>query len=377
MDAPEEFRIRLALPDLTAEDRAAADAVWASGWLVQGAQVAAFESALSATLANRAVAVVSSGTAALHLSILALDLPPGSRIAVSALSWPASANAIVASGHQPVFVDCSPQDGNMDPLALQTVLATTSVQAVLLVHAFGAMADASTIEQLCETAGIPLVEDAACALGARRDGRAAGTFGVLAAFSFHPRKSITTGEGGAVAASNPGLMRRVRALRNHGLDPAGSSPEFILPGLNYRMTEAQAALGTSQMRRFDAILSARRRVAALYAEHVRSPGIRLPCPPPASQPAWQSHVVQLDEADHRDVVIASLRRQGIECGIGTYNQPMTRWYRETGGHRPEDHPGSHRFSTHALSLPMHPRLTETDVRAIAAALGAALEAPNA
>jgi len=251
--------IRLTIPSIEEDDLQVAREALASGFLVQGARVAEFEKSIALYVGVKHVVAVSSCTAALHLSLLALDVRAGDLVLVTTYSWPATANVIELCGAQPVFVDIQPDTFNMDPglLAgtLGKLMATAEtarrVKAILPVHTFGQMSDITAIIEVAGKYGIPVIEDAACALGAKWEGRNAGSWGVMGCFSFHPRKAITTGEGGAITTNDDGLARKLRALRNHGLDPEASSSDFIMPGFNYRMTEFQAAFGTSQMKKLD------------------------------------------------------------------------------------------------------------------------------
>jgi perosamine synthetase len=243
--------IRLTIPSIEEEDLQAVEDVLKTGFLVQGENVAGFEKSLAEYLkADHAIAV-SNGTAALHLSLLSLDVGPGDIVLVTAYSFTATANVIELCGAEPVFVDIQPDTFNMDPDCLRAELnrlmalkeTRKRVKAILPVHAFGLMADMGRILAEAGKYGLPVIEDAACALGACLEDKPAGTWGTLGCFSFHPRKAITTGEGGVINTNDPILAKKLRALRNHGLDPDSPTPDFILPGLNYRMTEFQAALG--------------------------------------------------------------------------------------------------------------------------------------
>ncbi|HEX8686992.1 MAG TPA: DegT/DnrJ/EryC1/StrS aminotransferase family protein, partial [Pyrinomonadaceae bacterium] len=256
--------IRLAVPSIGEEDLAAVREALASGYLVQGARVAAFEEAVAVYVGARHAVAVSNCTSALLLALMALGVGPGDRVGVTTYSWPATANVIALCGAEPVFVEIDAATYNMDPGRLEEALACHELKAVLPVHAFGLLADMPAIMGLADRYGLAVVEDAACALGAAADGRQAGAWGALGCFSFHPRKAVTTGEGGVVTTDDDAAARRLRALRNHGLDPAAPGPDFILPGFNNRMTEMQGALGLTQMTKLDRIVAARRRAAARY-----------------------------------------------------------------------------------------------------------------
>lgn len=350
--------IPLAAPLIEADDLDAVSAALSSGMLVQGPRVAAFESALSDVTHTRYVVAVSSGTAALHLAMMALDIGPGSRVAVPAYSWPATANVVAACGAHPVFVDIESQTWAMSPEHLARIVAEAPVDVILPVHAFGQVGPMS--ELVAAAGNADMVEDAACALAAARDGRRAGSFGRLGCFSFHPRKAITTCEGGAVATSDEGIVRRLRALRNHGQDPESDTPDFVLPGLNYRLTEVQAALGCSQLGKLDRILADRRQRAATYDMLLSGSDVLAPEVAMGGEPVYQSYVVLLPPGSDRAGVITSLRADGIEAQIGTWHIPLVRYYRERYGYSRGDFPVTDDVFARSLSLPMPPALTVSE-----------------
>ena len=248
----------------------------ASGYLVQGPRVAEFEAAVADFVGTKHAVAVSNCTAALLLALMALEIGPGDRVAVTTYSWPATANVIALCGAEPVFVEIEPGTFNMDPDALADVLASTKVKAILPVHTFGGMADMSRLVGVAAKYDVPVIEDAACALGAELEGKRAGTWGVMGCFSFHPRKAITTGEGGVITTDDASLARKLRILRNHGQDPDAPVPDFIAPGHNMRLTEFQAALGATQMRKVQRIIDSRCAQAARYDELLNGSGLVAP-----------------------------------------------------------------------------------------------------
>jgi dTDP-4-amino-4,6-dideoxygalactose transaminase len=362
--------IRLTIPSIEEDDLQAVRDVVASGWLVQGPRVAAFEQAVADYVGTEHAVAVSNGTAALHLALLALDTRPGDLVVVTAYSFIATANVIELCGAQPVFVDIRPDTFNMDPDCLEEVLerlmgsAETArrVKAILPVHTFGQLADMPAIMERADRYGLPVIEDAACALGATLHGRQAGTWGVMGCFSFHPRKAITTGEGGMVVTDDDELARVLRTLRNHGQDPKAETTDFIVPGFNYRLTEFQAALGLTQMGKLDAIVVARRRLAAHYDQLLRRTKVERPAVFVGSEPVYQSYVVLVSEEviPRRDDVIASLKAQGVETTIGTWNMPMTTYFRNRYGYTVSDYPISGQIFRRSLTLPMFPGMSESE-----------------
>ncbi len=359
--------IRLTIPSIEEDDLKAARDVLQSGFLVQGAQVAEFEKTIASYVGVKHVIAVSNCTAALHLSLLALDVRPGDLVLVTTYSWVATANVIELCGAQPVFVDIQPDTFNMDPELLAKtmgrLMATAEtarrVKAILPVHTFGQMADMTAITKIAEQYGVPVIEDAACALGAKWEDRQAGSWGIMGCFSFHPRKAITTGEGGAITTNDDQLARKLRALRNHGLDPEASSPEFIMPGFNYRMTEFQAAFGSSQMKKLDRIIAARRRLAHHYDSLLENDPVLMPAVPSQSFHVYQSYVTLLPNgaAPRRAEIIRQLKEQGIETNIGTWHMPLTTYFRSRYGYRAGDFPASEDVFARALTLPLYENLT--------------------
>lgn len=362
--------IRLAQPAIDAPDIEAVATVLRSGWLVQAEQVRAFEQELASLGGVPHAVAVSSGTAALHLAVLALGLRPGDEVAIAAFSWPATANVAVMAGLVPRFVDIGGTGMAMDPPSFEALTTRHKIKAVLPVHPLGNTADMPAIVRIAAARGIPVIEDAACAIGTSLDGRASGSWGLAGCLSFHPRKVITTGEGGAILTAVPDLARRLRALRNHGLDPETITPAFITTGLNYRMTDFQAALGRSQLARLPELLEARRIVARWYAEDLDRVPVERPSPATPERHNYQSYVVLLprEVAPHRARLLDALREAGVEAAIGTHHIPLTAYYRKTYGYQPGDFPMTDEIASRAVALPMHHAIRRQDTRTVAAAL---------
>jgi len=375
--------IRLTIPSIAEDDLQAVREVLASGHLVQGAHVAAFEQMVAKYVGCQYAVAVSSGTAALHLSLVALDIRHGDIVLVTAYSWLSTANVIELCGAQPVFVDIQPDSFNIDPAclerALQRLMAVSAtaqrVKAILPVHTFGQMANMPAILELANQYAVPVVEDAACALGATWHGRQAGTWGVMGCFSFHPRKAITTGEGGMVMTENPELARRLQALRNHGLDPDALTPDFIMPGFNYRMTEFQAALGLTQMSKLERIIATRRRHAAYYDTLLSQLPLQVPSVNDNGASVYQSYVVLLPEqrTTHRQSLIRQLKEKGVETTIGTWHMPMTTYFRKRYGYKTGDFPVTDDVCARAMTLPLYEGLSARDQQHICDVLCDVLE----
>jgi dTDP-4-amino-4,6-dideoxygalactose transaminase len=346
----ESARIRLGRPDVGGAELAEVAEVLESGMLTMGAKVEEFEAEIARACEVTHAVAVSSGTAALHLAVLAFGLEPGDEVLVPAYTFPATANVVALAGLRPVLVDVDPETMNLDPARIEVGPRT---KLLLGVHLFGRPLP------LHELPDLPLLEDAAGALGARYRGRACGGLGVAGCLSFHPRKIVTTGEGGAVTTSAEAFADAVRQLRNHGwrsLVP----PDMPAPGLNYRLSDILCAVGIPQARRLEKLHAERARIAAGYAERLEHLPVVLPRADDGDVHGWQAYVIQLDDRDH---VLAELRAQGVEAQIGTYSLPLLGAYRDQG-----EFPGARRVFERALALPFHTRLSERELDRVAEVL---------
>lgn len=366
--------IRLASPDIRDADIARVVEVLRSGNLVQGKWVQAFEEALAARTGMPHCAVVSSGTAALHLALLALGVGRGDAVLVPAFTFPATANVVEHVGARPVFCDVDPTTYVATPRSVAAALDTAegrSAKALIIVHEFGQPADMRAIVALARERGMRVVEDAACAFGSLVEGQPPGHFGDLACYSFHPRKAITTGEGGAVQARDLSLIDMVRRLRNHGIAVTGGRADFVEAGLNYRLTEPQAALGLGQLARFDAELDARRGLASHYVKRLSGlDGVRLPEMSPGH--SWQTLMVVLDARYDRDRVRGALLESGIEAGIGAQALNCLAHFRARHGLAPEMFVNATELYTSGLALPLYGKLAAADIDRVCDALPGAL-----
>jgi len=309
-------------PWLGVEEATAVQEVMASGWVAQGPRVAAFERELSARVGAAYAVAVSSCTGALHLSLVALAIGPGDEVVVPSLSFIATANVVRYVGATPVFADVDEHTQNLSAASIEAVL-TSRTKAVILVHQGGVPADVDAVRLLCEPRGIQIVEDAACALGSTYRGKPVGSHSPLVAFSFHPRKVITTGEGGMLVTSNESFARRIHRLRDHGVNinaaDRHASPEPVLEefpemGFNYRMSDIQAAVGLVQLTRLDRIVARRRELAHRYQERLAGvPGMRTVADPPYGETNFQSFWILLG----KDFPLTrnDLLRKLMSCGI--------------------------------------------------------------
>ena len=344
--------IRLAWPDVGPEAAAAVAEVLAGGQLTMGPKVEEFERELARGCDVGHAVAVSSGTAALHLAVLALGIGEGDEVIVPAYTFPATANAVALAGARPVLVDVDPETMNLD-VELVPAAVTRRTRAVLAVHLFGRPLDWEALADAVPD-GVALVEDAAGALGARRRGRPCGGLGDLGCLSFHPRKIVTTGEGGAVTTSKAELAASVRRLRHHGISPDGDF-DIAEPGFNYRLSDLQCAVGLVQLRRLEELHAARHRLAGRYAERLAGVA-ELPSAEDGDVHGWQAYVVRVDR---RDDVLAGLRAAGVEAQIGTYALHRLSAYRDQGSF-----PGADACFERALALPFHSRLTDDEVERV-------------
>lgn len=368
--------IRLAVPSIEEDDVEAVREVLMSGHLVQGRRVAEFERLVGDRARSAHAVAVANCTAALHLALLGLGIKSGDRVAVPAFSWPATANVVELCGAEPVFVDIDRATFNIDPSALERVLERTAVKLVMVVHAFGNMANMPRISEMAAQHGVPVLEDAACALGATLGGKPAGAWGVAGCFSFHPRKPITTGEGGMLVTNDASLARTVRVLRNHGLDPESDRQEFVAPGFNLRLTDIQAALGTTQMAKLDRLVDFRRRAAERYDVMLRDTGITVQLPLAEDAHVHQAYVVAVPGGTAlRDGVLARLRKSSIEVAIGTHHLPLTGYFKRRYGYDLGDFPATDDIALRTLALPLHEKLTQEDQETVVGALIEAIGSP--
>lgn len=356
--------IRLARPQVGREEIEEITSVMESGFLTNGPKVGEFEHALAEYLNIKHVIAVSSGTAALHLTLLALGMGESDEVIVPDFTFPAVANSVVLAGGKPVFCDIDLATFNIDPSEIENLI-TERTKMIMPVHQFGLAAPMGAIMEIAQHRGVIIVEDAACALGADYQGRKCGTFGLVSCFSFHPRKIITTGEGGLVVASDDVVADRVRSLRNHGSDGG----DFTMLGYNYRMSDLNAAIGMAQIRKLEKLIARHRELARTYNEHLAETlGLILPYEPEGYGHTYQSYVVRLDQRLDRDGILAALNKEGIEAGIGTYAVHMLKYYREQPGVNRDRLSRSKLAYQQTLSLPLYPTMSLEDVECVCKAL---------
>ena len=352
--------IPLCRPSIGAAEKTAVSEVLMSGQLVQGPRVQAFERAISDRLSGRGVGAVGNGTSALHLALLALGIGPGDGVILGDLSWPSPANLREQSGATPGLGEVRPDSGNLNPERLGEAV-TDRTRAVIVVHSFGIPADMEGLRRaLASRPDVSVIEDAACALGAQTAQGPVGTLADVACFSFHPRKIITTGEGGAVVAGDGAMEARLRRLCNHGLDLAHDGEErFREAGFNLRMSDLHAAIGLVQMDRIDALIEERGRLHRMYREALASvPEVELLEGLERAGSVVQSLIVVLEDGFVRDDVLQSLRNRGVEATLASYANHRLPPFRGRAGAEGERLQNSARMADQGLTLPLYPGMEE-------------------
>ena len=364
----ESMQIPLVRLNLSPDDIASAVDILKSGQLVSGPVVESLERQLAGYLKTRYAVCVSSGTAALHLGLLALGIGRGDEVIVPAFSYPASANTVELTGARVTFVDSQFDSFNIDTAKIENSI-TARTRAIMVVHNFGWPVDITRVHSLSAKYDLPIFEDAACALGSSIRETRCGSLGRLAAFSFHPRKIITTGEGGVVVTDDPAIAKTIRELRNQG-QAFGNHVDFVAAGYNYRMTDFQAALGVSQMKRLKTIIRARRRIAEYYNQAIADIDyLRVPLHDGSRKLNYQTYTVSVENG-WRDALIDHLKDEGIEAGIGTHSIPHTAYYSEGYNVDESHYPNSLRFHRNLISLPLFEDISTQEQDRVISALKA-------
>ena len=364
-------KIQIALPCTGQDEWEAVRESLMTGWLTQGPKVAAFEKAFAARHGAAHAIAATNCTAGLHLILAGIGVGPGDEVIVPSFTWVATANAVLYCGATPVLADVDRATYNIAPDEVAAKV-TDRTRAVVAVHLFGLCADVDAISAAAP--GCEIVEDAACASGATYKGRSAGTLGRAGAFSLHPRKSITTGEGGMVLTNDDELARTIDALRNHGASISEEQrhegpqpwllPEFDLLGYNYRMTDMQGAVGLVQLGKLDRFLAERQEWADYYADQLAEVDwLATPAVAEGYGHAWQSYVCYVDEAKApmpRNAVMAALQERGISTRPGTHAVHMLGYYRRRFGLSADDLPASRDCDRYTMAIPLHNRMTGDD-----------------
>lgn len=330
------------------EETDAVSRVLATGNLVQGAEVASFEEEFAKLVDGRPCVAVNSGTSALHLALLAAGIGPGDEVVVPSFTFAATANAVAMTGARPVFADIAPDTFCLDPGALRAAIGPRTA-GVVPVHLYGQPADMDAISRIAGRHGLMVLEDAAQAHAAAVEGRPVGALGDTAAFSFYATKNMTTGEGGMVVCSEDAVARRVRLLRNQGMEVRYQNE---VAGLNNRMTDLAAAIGRVQLHQLGDWNDRRRAIAARYDRGLR--GVATPVTRPGNLHVFHQYTVRVA---NRDDVLCDVVEAGVAAAV-YYPVPTHR----LPAYRTADHlPETERAAADVMSLPVHPRLSDADV----------------
>ncbi len=373
--------IPVSRPFIGEEEVRAVAEVLRSGWLIQGEKVSTFEKMVAEYVGVKYAMATSSGTAALHLVLLALGV--GSReVIVPPLTYAATANAVVHAGATPVFADIEPVTYTIDPVSIATKV-TAKTRAIMAVHLYGHPVGMDEILEIAEEHDLPVIEDAAEALGAEYKGRKVGSLGRAACLSFHPVKTITTGEGGMILTNDSDLADKMRILRSHGEDSSAwererakaSARRHVMIGLNYRMSDLAGAIGVEQMRRIDHFVEVRRRNASLLTERIgQIKGLKPPYESPEARHVYQYYVVTLDRPDMRFKAMDGLRERGVGCAVHFNCVHLEPAFREALGTSEGICPVAEDVSRRLITLPMFVGLTTDEIERISNSLKEVLNA---
>jgi len=342
-----------------------------NGWLTSGPKVREFEELFAKRHQVKHAFAVTSATTALHLALVALGVSPGDEVIVPAFTWVSTANVVLYCGAKVVFVDVDPLTFNINSEDLKRRI-TAKTKAIIPVHLFGLCADIDAIKEIA--GNIPLVEDGACAAGAAYKGTSAGALGDIGCFSFHPRKSVTTGEGGMITTNDDALAAKIGMLRNHGASISEEErhqgprpyvlPDFNLLGYNYRMTDLQAAVGVVQIKKLDGFIDQREKWANWYIEQLKDiTWLRTPLIKSDYRHGWQSFVTFVDESIapfSRNEIMEKLQAEGIATRPGTHAVHMLNFYAQKYNLLPSDYPGAQAANDFSMAIPLHNRMESED-----------------
>ncbi len=378
-------RINITEPSFDESEIDMVRAVLASKWVTQGPMTERFEALMAAHHKVKHALACTSCTAALHLSTMALDLGPGDEVIVPAFTWVTSAHAAEYVDAKTVFADIDLATYNIDPKALEAAI-TPLTKAIVAVHLFGLAAPMDELKAICKPRGIAIIEDAACAVGTTYHGRPVGGLGDLCCFSFHPRKVVTTGEGGMVTTDRDDLANAVKSLRNHGatgapdpsIEPHGpwTMGTFNRIGHNLRLSDIQAAVGVAQMAKLDRLMAGRRAAARTYNSLLADlDEIARPLGGDAEGHSFQSYVIRLREGGRkrRNALMAKLDAAGFQTRPGTHAVHRLGYYVNKYGLKPEQFPNACIAEDTTITLPIIPDMQADTQESIAKVLKAAIK----
>ena len=367
----EKRNIPIGLPSMGLEEWESTKESIMSGWITQGPKVREFEKLFAERHNVKHAFAVSNCTTALHLALVACGVGVGDEVLVPAFTWVSSANAVKYCGATPVFIDIDINTFNIDVNQIKDKI-TSKTKAIIPVHLFGLCADIDFIKT--NFPDLKIVEDGACAAGAALHGKPAGGLGDIGCFSFHPRKSVTTGEGGMVTTNNDDMASHMDRLRNHGASISeeqrhhGPKPyilsAFEIVGFNYRMTDIQGAIGVVQLKKLDLFIDERQKWADYYKENLKDiEWLKMPDVPAGYKHGWQSFVTFVDEAKapmKRNDIMEYLQQNGISTRPGTHAVHMLDAYAKMYNIKPSDYPGAFAADQYSMSIPLHNKMVKED-----------------
>lgn len=353
--------VPLSGPDITEREKQLVLEVLDSGQLSLGTKLEEFEERMAAYTGKRYAIACNSGTSGLHMLVRALGIGEGDEVITTPFSFVASSNCILFERAKPVFVDIDEETFNMRAELIERRI-TEKTKAILPVHVFGQPSNMEAIMDVAKRYGLAVIEDACEAIGAKWNGRMAGTFGDAGVFAFYPNKQMTTGEGGMIVTDDAELAAICRSLRNQGRGEEQQWLSHVRLGWNYRMDEMSAALGIAQMERIAELLSRRKAIAERYlAKLSRVPGLLLPTVDPRAEVSWFVFVIRLADSIRRHTVMKNLQAKGIGCR--PYFPPihLQPFYRQQFGFQPGDFPVTERVAASTLAIPFFSGLTEAQI----------------
>ncbi len=364
--------IKISSPSINDAEIDAVSRVLKSKWLVEGPVTKEFEDKVAEFVGTKYAIAVNSGTAALHAALFAIGMKKGDMVIVPALTFPATANVVELMGAESVFVDVDERTFNMSPQKLLLKIEEMErkerlgkLKAIIPVHLAGQSADMNEIMGIAKKYDLKVIEDAACALGAEYKGKKCGIIGDLGCFSFHPRKVITTGEGGMVGTDNDKFAKNVRIFKNHGIKMEGNYKVFVEAGLNYRTTDINSALGIEQMKKIKKVIAGNIKRAKIYNNAFKDiEKIKTPLTLKGNKHIYQTYSLILDKDADRVNLIEILKSSGIETNFLTYALHIQPYYKNKYGYKQDDFPISRFVSEYSLAIPLYQDLSSKQLKYI-------------
>jgi dTDP-4-amino-4,6-dideoxygalactose transaminase len=369
-------KIPLLRPYFNSEEIEEIKKVLDSGWVSQGPKVKEFEDKIANNLSVKYAIAVSNCTSALHLALLSIGVKEGDDVLVADYTFPATGHSVLYCGAKPVFVDIDLRSYNINPKLIEEKI-TDKAKAIIPVHTFGQPAEMDEIMEFAEHYNLKVIEDAACALGAKNKNKFVGTIGDIGCFSFHARKGITTGEGGMAVTNNKNLAEKIRNLSVFGMTSAWDReksdefniPEFTEVGYNYKMSDITAAVGVAQLKKLDKIIRRKREIAKYWNEKLQEiEFIEAPYVNENVKHIYQSYVALVDKRINRNKLIETLMKNGVQAQIGTYASHIQPVY-----NCDDKCQNSLDIFNRSLALPMYYMLREEDIDVAAAHLKKAVD----